>query len=79
MLIRIDPGSGVAIFDQIAASVRADASRGTLRPGDVAAGVVGSVVRDPVHDGVAWREYLEAVVADREGWGDFYEACRALD
>ena len=31
------------------------------------------------HDGVAWREYLEAVVADREGWGDFYEACRALD
>ena len=52
---------------------------GTLRPGDVAAGVVGSVVRDPVHDGVAWREYLEAVVADREGWGDFYEACRALD
>jgi GntR family transcriptional regulator len=34
VLIRIDPGSGVAIFDQIAASVRADASRGTLRPGD---------------------------------------------
>lgn len=34
MLIRIDPGSGVAIFDQIAASVRADASRGRLRPGD---------------------------------------------
>jgi GntR family transcriptional regulator len=34
VLFRIDPGSGVAIFDQIAASVRADASRGTLRPGD---------------------------------------------
>ena len=34
MLIRIDPGSGVAIYDQIAASVRADASRGTVRPGD---------------------------------------------
>jgi GntR family transcriptional regulator len=34
MLIRIDPGSGVAIYDQIAASVRGDASRGSLRPGD---------------------------------------------
>jgi hypothetical protein len=45
----------------------------------VAAGGVGAVIRDPVHDRVAWREYLEAVVAERHGWGDFYEACRALD
>jgi len=34
VLIRVDPASGVAIYDQIAASVRADASRGALRPGD---------------------------------------------
>ena len=52
---------------------------GTLSSTDVAAGVVGAVVRDPVHDGIAWREYLEGVVADRDGWGDFYEACRALE
>ena len=52
---------------------------GRLRPTDVAAGIVGAVVSDPVHDSVAWREYLEAVVRDRDGWGDFYEACRALD
>jgi hypothetical protein len=32
----------------------------------------------PSHDGVAWREYLEAVVARRDGWDDFYEACREL-
>ena len=51
----------------------------TAEIGDVAAGVLGAVVRDPLHDGVAWREYLEAVVADRDGWGDFYDACRALD
>ena len=49
---------------------------GTLRADDVAAGIVGAVVRDPVHDAVAWREYLEAVVRDRDGWGDFYDACR---
>jgi MoxR-like ATPase len=52
---------------------------GRLRPTDVAAGIVGAVVSDPVHDSVAWREYLEAVVRDRDGWDDFYEACRALD
>ena len=40
--------------------------------------IVGAVVKDPVHDTVAWREYLEAVVRDRSGWGDFYEACREL-
>lgn len=34
MLIRIDPASSVPMFEQLAASVRFDASRGTLRPGD---------------------------------------------
>ena len=52
---------------------------GTLGPADVAGGVVGAVVSDPVRDAVAWREYLETVVRDRDGWGDFYDACRALD
>jgi MoxR-like ATPase len=60
-------------------SLAAHFGDGTLSPADVAAGVVGAVVRDPIHDRVAWREYLEAVVADRDGWDDFYEACRALD
>ena len=60
-------------------SLAAHFGDGALSADDVAAGVVGAVVRDPVHDGVAWREYLEAVVADRDGWGDFYDACRALD
>jgi GntR family transcriptional regulator len=34
MLFRIDPASGVAIFDQLAASVRAELARGGLQPGD---------------------------------------------
>jgi MoxR-like ATPase len=49
---------------------------GTLSPADIAAGIVGAVVKDPVHDAVAWREYLEGVVRDRPGWDAFYEACR---
>ena len=51
---------------------------GQLGPVDVAAGIVGAVVRDPVHDEIAWREYLEGVVRDRDGWRDFYAACREL-
>ena len=52
---------------------------GELSSDDIAAGVVGAVVRDPVHDTVAWREYLEGVVAHRDGWSDLYDACRALE
>jgi MoxR-like ATPase len=49
---------------------------GILRPADVAAGIVGAVVKDPVADGVIWREYLETVVRERDGWKDFYRAAR---
>ena len=38
--------------------------------------MVGAVVKDPMHDTVAWREYLEGVMREREGWADFYRACR---
>jgi MoxR-like ATPase len=52
---------------------------GTLRPHDVAGGILGAVVKDPSTDPVVWREYLETVVKPREGWTAFYEACRELD
>jgi MoxR-like ATPase len=51
---------------------------GQLQAGDVAAGLVGAVIKDPVHDSVAWNEYLEAVVKEREEWHDLYRACRDL-
>ena len=51
---------------------------GWLRPADVAAGLVGAVIKDPVADRVAWTEYLELVVRERDGWGEFYEACREV-
>lgn len=52
---------------------------GRLRAGDVAAGIVGSVVRDPVADQAVWTEYLETVVRRRDGWSAFYRACREVD
>lgn len=51
---------------------------GSLSATDVASGIVGAVVSDPTHDAVAWREYLEGVVAERPDWSDFYDACREL-
>ncbi|MFJ4687721.1 AAA family ATPase [Streptomyces sp. NPDC091377] len=51
---------------------------GVLRSGDVAAGILGAVVRDPAADRVVWQEYLEAVVRERDGWTDFYRACREV-
>lgn len=52
---------------------------GAVTMADVAAGLVGAVVKDPIQDQVAWREYLETVVKEREGWKDLYRACRELD
>jgi MoxR-like ATPase len=49
---------------------------GVLRPADVASGIVGAVIKDPVSDSVIWQEYLETVVRERDGWRDFYRAAR---
>ncbi|MEP7764364.1 AAA family ATPase [Sanguibacter sp. 25GB23B1] len=51
---------------------------GVLRAGDIAAGIIGSVIKDPVADKAVWFEYLEAVVRERDGWNDFYGACREV-
>lgn len=51
---------------------------GVLRASDVAAGIVGAVVKDPVADSVIWREYLQTVVRERSDWKDFYRACREV-
>ncbi len=51
---------------------------GTLRAADVAGGITGAVVQDPVSDRVVWHEYLETVVRERPDWTDFYQACREV-
>jgi MoxR-like ATPase len=57
-------------------SLAAHFGDGELHPSDLADSIVGAVVKDPVHDTVAWREYVEGVMRDRPGWTDFYRACR---
>jgi MoxR-like ATPase len=49
---------------------------GNLLASDVAAGIIGAIVKDPVQDKVVMKEYLETVVKEREGWKDLYRSCR---
>lgn len=51
---------------------------GTLHATDIASGIQGAVIQDPVSDRVVWQEYLETVVRDRTDWRDFYRACREV-
>lgn len=51
---------------------------GQLKANDLAAGIIGAVVKDPVQDRIVWQEYLETVVKPRDEWKDVYRACRDL-
>lgn len=59
-------------------SLAAHYGDGVLRAGDMAAGLVGAVVKDPVQDRIIWMEYLETVVKERDGWKDLYRSCREV-
>ncbi len=51
---------------------------GVLKAHDLAAGITGAIVKDPVQDKNIWLEYLETVVKERKDWGDVYRACKDL-
>lgn len=49
---------------------------GNVSAHDIASGIVGAVVKDPVQDSAIWREYLENVMKTREEYRDIYRACK---
>jgi MoxR-like ATPase len=51
---------------------------GRLRASDIASSLTAAVVRDQGQDSLVWKEYLEVVVKERDGWKDLYRACREL-
>ena len=52
---------------------------GRLHARDLAAGLIGAVVKEPATDQTVWAEYLETVVRRRSEWRDLYEACKDLE
>lgn len=51
---------------------------GRLKAVDLAGGILGAVVKDPVQDKIIWQEYLETAVKPRDDWKDIYRACREM-
>ena len=49
---------------------------GKLTAHDLAAGMVGAIIKDPAQDPTVFKEYLETVVKERDGWKDLYRACK---
>ncbi|HMV99292.1 MAG TPA: AAA family ATPase [Acidobacteriota bacterium] len=77
------PGSTLSTAEAISVvnnglALAAHFGDGQMRAHDVAAGLIGAVVKDPVQDKVVWQEYLETVVKERDGWKDLYRACREV-
>lgn len=59
-------------------SLAAHFGDGEIKATDLASSLLGAVVKDPVQDSLIWREYLETVVKERDGWQDIYRSCREL-
>lgn len=52
---------------------------GTLKANDLAAGLIGAVIKDPIQDRNTWNEYLEMVIKERQEWADLYRAFKDLE
>jgi MoxR-like ATPase len=51
---------------------------GAVRSGDLASGITGAIIKDPVQDRLVWMEYLQTVVKERDGWKDLYRSCMEI-
>jgi len=51
---------------------------GVISAEDLAAGLMGAIIKDPVQDKVVWQEYMETVMRDRQEMKDWYNACKDL-
>ncbi len=77
------PGSTLSTAEAISVinsgqALAAHFGDGTLKANDLAAGITGAIVKDPVQDKAIWKEYLETVMRERKEWKDLYVACREL-
>lgn len=51
---------------------------GLLNANDLAAGLIGAIIKDPQQDKMVFSEYLETVVKERKGWKDLYRSCKEM-
>jgi MoxR-like ATPase len=73
----LSPAEAISVMTS-GLSLAAYFGSGRVGATELAAGLIGAVIQDPIRDTVAFREYLETVVREREGWQDLYLAARAF-
>ena len=73
----LSPAEAISVMNS-GLALAAHFGDGVLRANDIASGLVGAVIKDPVQDRIVWLEYLETVVKERDGWKDLYRACREV-
>ncbi|HEY0581984.1 MAG TPA: AAA family ATPase [Chloroflexota bacterium] len=73
----LSPAEAISVVTS-SLTLAAHFGNGRLAAADVAAGLVGAVIQDPVRDTIAFKEYLETVMRERDGWRDLYRATREL-
>jgi MoxR-like ATPase len=73
------PSGSLSTAEAIAVTIGAWAEAGYFGAGAIDAqnlsvNLLGAIVKDPVQDTLALREYLETVARERKGWRDLYSA-----
>jgi MoxR-like ATPase len=71
----LSTGEAISVMNQ-GLSLAGHFGDGVLRAHDLAAGLIGAVIKDPVQDSLVWNEYMETVLKERDGWKDLYRACK---
>jgi len=59
-------------------SLAAHFGDGELNEEDISAGLIGAVIKDPIQDKIAFKEYLENVLRKRDSFKGIYLACKEL-
>jgi len=74
----LSPAEAISVMNS-GMSLSAHFGDGSMTASDLISSLVGAVVKDPVQDQVVWKEYLETVVKERDGWKDLYRASREME
>lgn len=79
------PGGSISTAEAISLltnsmALAASFGSGKISDEDLAAGLLGAIVKDEEKDRIVWREYLENTMKKRgSDWRNLYNACRELD
>lgn len=59
-------------------SLSAHFGNGILTNIDIASGLVGAIIKDPIQDKIVLKEYIETVLKERSAWDGLYNAFREV-